>query len=77
MQSLNLVYFSFKYETHSFVIKIALDVNRAVLDDIIKPTPRFKIDKGEGDTVAADTIKISVININTFLLIKLLYFFLY
>ena len=39
IQSRNFVYLVFNCQMHSLVIKIAILVNRAVLDEIIIPAP--------------------------------------
>ena len=66
----------FNFEKYSFVIKIAIVVNKAVLDDITKPTDGIIIDKVELIIVESPLFKTSVEINNTFSLFKLLYFFL-
>ena len=61
---------------YSFVIKIAIDVNKAVLDEIILPAPGLIKPIADELTVEAPPTRISVIINNTFFLFKLLYFFL-
>ena len=61
---------------YSFVIKTAIEVNRAELDDITTVMLGLIPDKVEVVNVEADPIKISVIIKNTFFLSKDLYFFL-
>ena len=62
---------------YSFVIKIAKEVNRAVLLEMIIPTLGLTIDRVEVVIVETDPNKISEIFINTIFLLKPLYFFLY
>ena len=61
---------------YSFVIKTAIEVNRAELDDITTVMLGLIPDKVKVVNVEADPIKISVIIKNTFFLSKDLYFFL-
>ena len=77
IRSRNLVNVIFSFDLYSFVIKIAIDVNRAVLDDLIKPALGFNIATVLELIVEADTIQISVIINNIFFLFELLSFFLY
>ena len=76
IQSLNLVYRIFNFDMYSFVINLAIDVNRAVLLEIIIPARGLIKLIAELPIADPDPIKISVININTFFLFKLFYFFL-
>ena len=61
----------------SFVIEIAINVNRGVEINIIIPAPRFKIANVPELVGEANSIKSSLIIRSTFFLIKFLYFFLY
>ena len=61
----------------SLVIKIAKQVNRAVLLEIIKPALGFSTAKVVELIVEANPNKVSMRNNNTFCLFKPLYFFLY
>ena len=61
IQYLNFLYRIFSFELYSLVIKIALLVNKAVLDDIIIPTDGLIEDKVELVFVEPPPIKISVI----------------
>ena len=74
IQSLNFVYLNFKLLLYSLVIKIALLVKRAVLDEIIIPAPGLIKPIVDEPTAEADPTSISVIINNTFFLFKLLYF---
>ena len=76
IQSFDFVCFDFKFEMYSFRNKIAIDVNKVVLDDITKPILGLMVDKAELVIVEADPIKISVRFSNTLFLFKDLYFFL-
>ena len=60
---------------YSFVIKIAIDVKRAMELDIIRPTLGLTIDSVLDVIVEADPNKMSVIIKSSFFLFKL-YFFL-
>ena len=60
---------------YSFVIKIAIDNERAMLEDIIIPTLWFVIAKLLESIVEADPIKNSVIINKTFFLFKDSYIF--
>ena len=59
----------------SFVIKIGILVNEAVLDDMIIPAPGFIIDNVVELIVETDPNKYSVLKNTTFFFFKLLYFF--
>ena len=76
IQSRSFVYIIFHIEIYSFVITIAILVNKAALDDITIPALGFNIANVVDLTVEADPARISVIPKNTFFLFKLLYFFL-
>ena len=60
---------------YSFVVKIALDVNRAV--EMVNATPMLgiSIDIVEVFTADLDPNKVSLLNNNTFFLFNFLYFF--
>ena len=62
---------------YSLVIKIAILVNKAVLDEIIIPAPGLTNPIVEEPTAIPVPTSISVIINNTFFLFKFLYFFLY
>ena len=62
---------------YSFVIKIAILVNKAVPLEIIVPAPGLIKAIDEQSTADPAPTSISVIINNTFLLFKFLYFFLY
>ena len=76
IQSRILVDRIFNLLIYSLVIKIAILVDKAVLLEILMPTPRQIKPIVEELIVVADPISFSVIIINTFFLFKLLYFFL-
>ena len=59
-----------------FVINIAIDVNKAVLDEIKIPAPGLIKPIVELPIADLDPIKYSVIGIKVFFLFKLFYFFL-
>ena len=61
---------------YSFVIKIAILVNKAVLDDTTIPTLGLKFDNVEVVIADPDPNNISVIINKTLFLFQLLYFFL-
>ena len=69
-QSRNLVYRIFKFDMYSFVIKIAILVNKAVLDEIISPAPGLINSIVDEPTAEALPISISVIINNIFFLFK-------
>ena len=71
--SRNIVYLIFISDKDSFVIKIAIDVNRIVLVDIRTPMLGLVNDKVEVVIVKADPNEIAVIINKTFFLFKLLY----
>ena len=75
IQSHNLEYPLFNFEMFSSLIKIAIEVNRSVLDDIIMPAIGINIANVFEIIVEADPKKISVIIINIFFLFKDFYFF--
>ena len=77
MQSRNFVYRIFKFEIYSFVIGIARDVNRAVLDEITIPAPGLIKAIEKLPTADEAPTRISVIISNIFFLFKFLYFFSY
>ena len=61
---------------YSFVINIAIDVNKAVLDEILIPTPGLIKPNVELPIADPDPIKISVKINNTFFLFHDFYFLL-
>ena len=73
-QSRNLVYPDSNFEMYSFVIKIAIDFNKAVLLVNTKPMLGFSIDDVEVVIAERDPNNTSVIIINIFFLFKLLSF---
>ena len=76
VQSCILVYRIFDFEMYSFVIKIAIDVNKAVKIDITKPALGFNIAKLLQFIVEGNAIEISVIiNDIFFFFQKFIYFF--
>ena len=75
-QSPNLVYRIFILLIYSLVIKIAILVNKAVLDNIIIPAPGLINPIVEKLTVEADPTSVSVIINITFFFFKLLEFYL-
>ena len=75
IQSRSSEYRIFNFEMHSLVIKIALLVNRAVLDGTAIPAPGLIKPIVELLIVEADPNIVSVIINNTFLFFKFLYFF--
>ena len=77
LQSLNLVYLIFNLLIYSLVIKIAILVNRAVLDETIVPAPGLMRPIVELPTAYPAPTSISVMINNIFFLFKLLYFSLY
>ena len=76
IQSRNLVYRIFNFDMYSFVIKIAILVNRAVLDEITMPAPGLINPIVEVPTAEALRTSISEIIKSIFFLFKDLYFFL-
>ena len=76
IQSRNFLYLIFNLELYSFVIKLAILLNKAVLDDITMPTDGLNIDKVELVIGEPPPIKISVIINNTLFLFNDLFFFL-
>ena len=74
IQSRNLGCRIFNTEMYSFVIKIAILVNKSVLDDMVKPAIGFNITNVLKFFVEADPINNSVITNKNFFLFKLLYF---
>ena len=76
IQSLNLVYLIFNLLIVSLVIRIAILVNRAVLDGIIVLEPGLIRTFVEVPLADRDPIKISVTFISVFFLFKLIYFLL-
>ena len=76
VHSHDLVYLVLNFEVYSFVIKIAILVSRALLDDVTIPILGLIIDSVEDVIAEPDRNNISVIIYNTFFLFKLLYFFL-
>ena len=72
IQSLSFVNLILNFEKYSFVIKTAMLVNRAVLDEMIIPTPGFIKAIVELPIADPEPIKISVIIDNTFFLFKFL-----
>ena len=76
IQSPNLVYRNFNFDMYSFVIKIAILVNRAVLDEIVIPAPGLINPIVDEPTAEALPTSNSVI-INVTFFFKFLYFFLY
>ena len=68
IQSRSFVYRIFNFEIYSFVIKIAILVNRAVLDEIILPAPGLlKPNVDEPTAEALPSINSVIINKNFFL----------
>ena len=72
IQSLSFVYRIFNFDMYSFVIKTAILINRAVLDEIKIPTPGLNNPIVELPNADPDPIKNSVIINNTFFLFKTL-----
>ena len=73
IQSRSLVYLHSSFDKNSFVIKKAIDVNRAVELDIVKPTFGFNVANVLEHIVEADLIKISVLIKNIFVFHALFY----
>ena len=71
-QSRNLVSVTFNLAISSFVIKRAIDINRAVLLELIIPAKGFNIANVLKLIFEADPIKTSVLFNSTFFLYKLL-----
>ena len=76
IQSLNLVYRIFNLLKYSLVISIAILFSKAVLLDVLIPTPGFIRPIVELLSVEALPTRISVIIDKIFFLFKLFYFFL-
>ena len=76
IQSRNLVYRIFNFEMYSFVIKIAIPVNKAVLDELIMPAPGLIKPIVEEPIAEADLTSIPVIIKKTFFLFKIYIFLL-
>ena len=72
-----MVYRIFNFEMYSLMIKVAILVNRAVLDDIIIPAPGLINPNVEVLIADPDPINILVIINNILFLFEDLYFFLY
>ena len=68
IQARNLVHRIFSFDMYSFVIKIAMDVDRAVLLEITMPTLGFIKPIVEVPIADPDPIKISVIINKIFLI---------
>ena len=64
------------FDMYSFVIKIAILLNRAVVDEIKKPAPRLINPFAELPIADPDPVRTSVIIHNFFFLFKFLYFLL-
>ena len=77
IQSRSLVYPIFKFEMYSFLIKIAIDDNRAAPLVKTMPTLRFIILIAEVPAADPPPNKILVIINETLIFSKFLYFFLY
>ena len=77
MLSPNIVYPIFKFEMYSFVIKIAIDVNKAVEEVNTLPMLGIISDIVELPIDDPDPINVSVIFNNSFFLFNDLYSFLY
>ena len=75
--SLSFVYSFFNLLTYSLVIKVAILVSRALLDDIIIPTPGLINPIAEELIVEADPVSISVIINNIFCFFSDFYIFSY
>ena len=76
IQSLSFVYRIFNFEMYSLVINTAIQVNRAVLLEILIPAPGLIKPTVELLTVEADPINLSVIFNKTFFFFRFLFFFL-
>ena len=76
MRSRNLVYRIFNFDMYSFVIKIAILVNKGVLLEIIIPAPRLIKAIDELPTADPAPTIVSVVIINSFFFLNFLYFFL-
>ena len=76
VQSLYLVCRIFNFDSYSFVIKITIDVNEAVI--LVSTIPLLGLVNSIVGVVKADLdpIKISVLINDTFLLLNFLFFFL-
>ena len=77
IQYRSLVYLVCNFEKYPFVIKLAIDINRAVLEDILLPTLKFEFAKLPEFIVEADPIINSVIINKSFCPFKDSYFFLF
>ena len=76
IQSRSFVYPIFKFNMYSFMIKVAILVNKAVLLEIIIPTPELIKPHVEQPIADPYPIKFSVIVNNLFFLFSDFYFFL-